>query len=462
MLPTGDNPTYAREGIVPDSIQLETPPQVTPLGLRTCLGWGAGSIGSMAMLTSANALILMYFTDILAIPAALAGLIIGATRVFDACTDPLMGTISDRTQSKWGRRRPYLLLGAFLCALAPILLFVMPQWLPPEVLPYYAAIALMLFTIAYTVFTVPYLAMPVEMTQIAQERTYLFTFRMYGFATGNLIGFSLSPWIVGKLGGSEAAYAVMGMTLSGLVFSFCLICFFWTSGAPVAYVDVAKKTPQLKQIRRALENRSLRALLLTKTLLVTGVSVSGGALAFYVTAVMGNSLTILPIIGLSILAGTIVSQPVWLKIAVRLGKRNTYLLGSFFYIFCALSWLLGGPEESLWIFALRGLMFGITTGGTLLTSQSMLPDVLDHEVRRTNTRNEGVLTGLFSTVERGSAALGVAIGGIILGAGGYVVGTAGAVQSESALTAIYICTGVAPAVGCLCSMVTIWFYELRG
>lgn len=109
----------------------------------------------------------------------MVGVIIAATRIFHAIIDPVMGTISDRTHSRWGRRRRYLLLGALLCAFVPLMMFVVPQWVPSPFLLAYIAVSLFFYAITFTVFNVPHLAMPVEMTQSPSERTDLFTFRMY-------------------------------------------------------------------------------------------------------------------------------------------------------------------------------------------------------------------------------------------------------------------------------------------
>lgn len=445
-----------------DAIQSGSPAEVPPLLLHICIGWGLGTLGLQTLLQVVNVLILKYLIDILGVTAAVAGIIIASTRIYDAFIDPLMGTISDQTQSRWGRRRPFLLIGAFLCALCPIMLFVAPQWIPPHLLVAYITIGLLVYATAYTIYNVPLLAMPVEMTPNPSERTYLFTFRMYGFSIGTLLGGSLAAWLVGQYGDSQAGYAIMGTVIAGIVLISCLGAFWLTAKAPVATVDISNRSPKLKQFKTAFQNKPLRSLLLIKIFLVSGVGVSGGGLAFFVTTVMERSLSIFPIFGLSLTAGLMISQSLWLSLARRVGKRRCYLIAATIYASGALSWLLSGPEETLWTFGVRALVLGFGAGGALLSSQSMLPDVLDHEVKRSNIRNEGVLTGLFSTAERGSSALGIAIAGLILSAGGYISGNTDAVQPSSAITAIYICVGLGPCIGILLSMIAAWRYDLPG
>jgi glycoside/pentoside/hexuronide:cation symporter, GPH family len=444
---------------VPPLANTDNPP---PLALSICIGWGMGFLGLMTLLQAVNTLVLKYATDIIGISAALAGFVIAATRIFDAITDPIMGAISDKTSSKIGRRRPYLLIGAIGCAVCPILLYVLPQIVPDNLGFAYFTAVLLIYSLAYTIFNVPHLAMPVEMTQDPKERTYLFTYRMYGFAIGNLIGGTLAPYIVGHYGGSQHGYAMMGWVVSAVVLLSCLISFHWTAKAPVAHVTKEERSLSLAQFGQAIRNQPLRMLLLIKVFLVTGAGVAGGALAFFIATVMEKPLTIFPWFGLPLMAGILLSQPVWLSMANRFGKRRTYLLAGSLYVLVLLSWHLSGPNETLAVFGLRAFFLGACAGGALLASQSMLPDVLHYEVETNGNRNEGTLSGMFSTAERASSALGVAIAGMILSAGGYISGSVDAVQPPSAVTAIYICVGLAPALGVTLSMIAAWRYSLKG
>ena len=123
------------------------------------------------------------------------------------------------------------------------------------------------------------------------------------------------------------------------------------------------------------------------------------------------------------------------------------------------SWLLAGPDELRWIFAVRALLLGVFGGGILLASQAMLPDCLEHEYRQSGVRHEGVMTGIYTTVERGASALGVALAGWMLAAGGYVSGTDGV--SGDAAIAIYLCVAVVPAVFMGGSIAALWNYQIE-
>ena len=149
------------------------------LPLIICIGWGMGTFGISSMFNSVNLLLQRFATDFLGIAAAAYGLIYLVSKIYDAATDPVMGALSDRTRSRFGRRRPYLLLGGALCAAAFIALFNAPSVVDSPHALLLLALLLIFYSTGYTVFNVPYLAMPAEMTRDYMERARLISFRVY-------------------------------------------------------------------------------------------------------------------------------------------------------------------------------------------------------------------------------------------------------------------------------------------
>lgn len=176
------------------------------------LGWATGAHGTSTMTGVLATYLLNYMTDVLGIAAFLAGSIIFAARMYDLVTDPLMGYISDRTQSRWGRRRPHLLLGAIVCFIAFVALFNVPDITGEIGMAAYATFLLILFTTAYTIFNVPYLAMPAEMTDSYNERTSMMGYRVVFFTTANL-GLFLGGALLIRTYGPEQGYSLMGLGL---------------------------------------------------------------------------------------------------------------------------------------------------------------------------------------------------------------------------------------------------------
>lgn len=425
-------------------------------------GWGLGSVGTLVLLNITNSLVLKYLVDIVGVAAAIAGTIIAATRIFDAFLDPFMGSFSDATVSRWGRRRPFLLAGGVMCAAAPILIFAAPSALTGSSAVAYMVVALLFYALAYTTFNVPYMAMPVEMTQSHHERTYLFSFRIYATAIAGVIGGAMAPSLVEYFGGGREGFAMMAYIMSAVILTACFTSFYLTRNAPVSDAPIADKNPKFTQIRYALRNKPFLSLMIAKIFLVSGTGIGGAAMAFFVTIVLEKPLSWLGFFVIGATIGMMGSQVLWLKIARALGKRKCFLIAAAFYIVVVLTWLLAGPEETQIAVAVRAFALGVFGGGLLLTSQAMLPDTLQHELELTGVQHEGVLTGIYTTVERGASALGVAIAGFVLGAGGYIGGLDPAQQSASAISAIYLCMAVLPAVAVLLSSAAIWKYDLPG
>ena len=140
-----------------------------------------------------------------------------------------MGSLSDRTSSRWGRRRPYLLIGALACAASMILLFADPFGLARQFPVSYVLITLCGYAIAYTAFSVPYIVMSYEITSDRRQRTTLMSFRVYATSVGGLVAQALAPWIITRAGGGMAGFAVMAWILAAIILIVCLLSFFMTS-----------------------------------------------------------------------------------------------------------------------------------------------------------------------------------------------------------------------------------------
>jgi GPH family glycoside/pentoside/hexuronide:cation symporter len=166
-----------------------------PLRRALCLAYGAGSIGAGIFSTIPGLLLLFYLTDTLAVPAGLAGLAILIPKLWDIVTDPIVGAWSDRTRTRWGRRRPFLLAGALLLPPCFMALFMAPVG-DPTVSFFWVLIAFCAAAGAFTLFQVPYATMPTEMTGDYHERTTLVAYRMAFLTVGILAGGALAPELI--------------------------------------------------------------------------------------------------------------------------------------------------------------------------------------------------------------------------------------------------------------------------
>ena len=426
------------------------------LALR--IGWGIGSLGSATLLNAITFLALFYMVSVLGIEPAIAGLLIFIGKLYDMVTDPLMGIISDRTTGRMGRRRPYLLLGGLVSAASMVMLFY-PTGLSDASLPIYMTAALLLYATGYTLFNVPYLAMPAEMTTDPFERSRLMSFRVVFASTGILTGGAVAPALIQFFGGGTVGYARMSWVVAAVILVGMLTCFASTSRARYTERSTTRLSVR-EQLRQAAGNRPFMVLIGSKLMQLIGVASTLSALLFLVTIILGRSESALGIFGLASTAGTVASMPAWLAASRRLGKRNTYILSILLYVPVVLSWLLATVDESMTVFLLRAVASGIATGGILLMAQSMLPDAIEHDFRRTGLRREGAFSAVYSFVEKTAFAFGPLLVGGLLSAMGFAR-EAGVDQSPSAILAIQIGAAVIPAVAGALSAVVLLGYRLE-
>lgn len=433
------------------------------LALSIALGWGAGSLAMAVLFNATNYLLLRFLTDHVGVAAGTAGLLLAISKLYDAVTDPIMGAISDRTHTRWGRRRPYLVTGGVLCALSLVLMFSIPIIFGTDVSAATVLALLLFYATAYTVFNVPYMAMPAEMTSGYHERSRLMIYRVAAIGLGQILVGAISPFLIGYFGGGAAGHAGMSVVLGLFIIAGSVLCFSMTAKAHVIFRSVSEqRVGWVERFRTVCSNASFIWLLLLKVALLLGVAVTGSTLAFLTVRILKVPDSVLGHLIIATTLGTILSLPLWFRLSMRIGKKGTYICASVVFILVSLSWLLASPGESPAIFLARGFLKGVGSGGLILISQSMLPDVIEYDHLKTGLRREGLYAGFYTTVEKLAFALGATLTGLILQWSGYIPSRGMHVeQPESAITGIYICVAIAPAVAVALSVLCAWLYPLN-
>lgn len=433
----------------------------SPLPLKVCMGWGVGSLGMAVMFGLVSTFALSFMINFLAMSAGVAGLLIGLSKIYDGFTDPLMGVISDRTNTPMGRRRPYLLIGAFMLAVSMVLMFNVPSFDTPTGPIIYMTLILLLYATAYTVFNVPYLAMPAEMTENFHERAYLMSFRVYGIAGAGYVGYFGAPLIIDQFGGGRAGFEGMAWVMGGAVLVSSLLCFAFTKDAPFKHKTESKSVGFRKQFDLAMQNKPFLWLMLAKLFGLLGQALSNPAKILFFPLVLGASLGTFAWYWFAFYTAMFVSQPIWLKLGKTHGKRNVFIAALLITVVANLSWLLATPSDPLVLTYFRGVILGFLGGATLLMGQAMLPDTMEYDRRLTGLRREGVYAGVYTTIEKFAFAFGPALTGIILGAMGYVSSDSGmAAQPDSAVLAVYICAAGLPALTGVLGALSLLGYDL--
>lgn len=460
-------------GVMLDSLRGTGPRQSTSMAERKSLlpkldrlfmGWSVGTLGVSVLLNTQNAFALFFFVTVLGIEPWVAGAIITGSKIYDSVTDPLMGNISDRTQSRWGRRRPYLLTGGVACGICFALLFAMPTFASETLTLVYIVGVLLLLATAYTIFNVPYLAMPTEMVESYDDRSRLMSYRVAWISIGTFVSTSAVPAFLGLLQNdmgveSRTAYAIMGVA-GGIVISAAMItCFFGTRRAK--FTSSVRVTIPLKQrVRMVIDNRPFLLFLGIK---LTGLLAFAAILAakpFFATVVMQRGIEIVGLFGLMQLIGQAGSLPLWLPYTKRVGKRRALMVATVWMALFTATWFISGPQESLWIYGLRGLLLGIGAAGTQLAGQAMLPDVIEYDYRRTGLRREGIYAGFLSFTEKLAFTMSALLIGSYLSYMGFIKGAPAAAQPSSAVAAILACQSLLPIGLYMIKMVLVYFYDL--
>ena len=432
-----------------------------PLSFKIRFGWGMGTLGPVTVLTATNVILLRYMTDFVGISAAVGASLIAFSKIFDAFLDPVMGWASDRTKSRFGRRRPYLLIGGVLLAMAVVGLFAVPDFSSYNERVWYVGLILLFYAIAYTVFNIPYLSMPAEMTSSYLERSELMSYRVYAVGAAQIVASVFGPMLLAWLGGGRESYLIMALVFVPVILASSLWCFLSTRDAPFTERALHVRYPVREQIRSVASNRPFLVLITVKFLTLMSLGVQA-VFAFFFAHVLKLSDAFLGQFFLVSSLMLIISQPFWLWVLRRMGeKRNVYILALAISIPVYLSWLVAGPGEPAIFIYLRAAMIGIAGGGAILMGQSLLPDTMEYDFRRTGLRREGIFAGFYTTVEKLSGAIGVAAVGAMLSAAGYAASRVGsAEQPQSAIDAIYLTMGLVPAAISLAGIVALLFYNL--
>ena len=423
-------------------------------------GWGFGSMATATMLNAPTAALLFFLVTLIKLDPLAVGTLIFAGKMLDVLTDPPIGALSDKTRSKFGRRRPWLLGSSFACGIAFTVLFNVPE-LSVTATYVYIGIALALFAVTYTAFQVPYMAMPTEMTDDYHQRTKIMSWRVVFMSLGNLAGIIFAA-VAEQLGNDRAAYGEAAIYFGAAISVAMLATFFFTAGSRQTEPSPGQDEVSVKQhIAWLFINRPLLILMGTKVAIYLGVFSSiTTALFFYNSVLKLDAKTFGMVMGFQMLT-TILFMPVCNWVSRRIGKKPAYAVSLVGFALVMSSWLLAQPNEALPLLLSRAFLLGAFGAGAHLYGQSMLIDTfaLDHKL--TGQRREGVLAAAFSFVEKFCMALAPFIVGALLSTLGFdkELGAA-ADQPASAVMAIYIGFIGVPVLCQMAAIILLKFYHL--
>jgi GPH family glycoside/pentoside/hexuronide:cation symporter len=445
-----------------DSTRANAPGTSEKLPLKSCIAWGMGTLSVAALFNSVNVLLLSYLVDFAGITAVLAGSLIGWSKIYDAVIDPLVGHVSDRSRSPMGRRRPFLLWGGALLAVASVVMFNVPAGLAAGSKTFYVLITLMIYATGYALFSVPYMAMPAEMTKSPYERSRLISFRVTAVAIASIFATFVGPVVIERAGGGQEGHRLLSFYLAALVIFSAAVCVYGTRSAPRHYDDSPSKLSQLKKFQLILSNRPFVLLLGIKLFHLMALAVTQASMPFLFRRVLGLSDSLLGMYFLLFYGAMMLVQFIWVPLSRMLGKRNLFFLITLVYGLFHVSWYFVAPGEPMVLVYGRAVFLGAAAGGMLLLGQSLLPDTMEWDFRVTGLRREGMLAAVYTVFEKLAFALGAALTGVFLGVAGYIqgAGMTAVEQPESAVQAIYLLASFVPMTLLLTSLAGIAMYRL--
>jgi glycoside/pentoside/hexuronide:cation symporter, GPH family len=412
---------------------------VERLPTRTRFGYALGSLASGAFGTVPGLLLLPYLTDTLAVSASVAGLLVLLPKAWDVLFNPVAGRISDRA----GTRRPFLLGGGIALAVFFACLFAGPNTGSASVDALYVAAVFLLCATAFAFFQVPFNALPAELVEDPGERTRLTAWRISVLAVAILVSGAGAPALRDAIGG-VAGYRTMGVAVGVLIVIGAVGVYLGTAKARRASV-LPSVTSWAEVFAAVRDCRSFRWLLGAFVVQAAGIGTMLAGVDYLARVVIGDR-GVQPLLFLGFVGPALLVMPAWQRVSARYGKRIGYVVATLVFAAGALG-LVATPVLPVGVVIACTAVVGVGYAGIQVFPLAMLPDVISAEERRTGQLRAGVFAGVWTAGETLGLALGPALYGLVLAAGGYV-SSAGAdvAQPASAVAAVVLGIGLVPAL----------------
>lgn len=424
------------------------------LSLVSKVIYGTGDLANNLIMQMVLVYLLFFYTDIFGIPAAAAGTMFVVSRVLDAVSDIVMGMIVDKTNTRWGKMRPYLLFGSIPFGVAAVLCFVTPDFSEIGKIVY-AYITYNLLCTMMTVINIPYGALSSAITRDSDERISLSIWRSLFATVGGILVNVITPIVAPVITGGNlqtgyaltmGIYAIVGIVVYVLVFF----------NTKEVFTEPKKKKMPVKTIlKTTLGNRYAIIIAVSMALAIGSTNIRASAIVYYFTYCTGREdllgayfLTVY----LSIAVGMFLVTPV----SRKLGRKNTLLFTLVFFGVVNSMIYVVPYHQFIMVFILSALG-GVATSFTASLPLALMPDAVDYAEWKYGVRTEGAIFSFSSFAQKLAMAIGGAVPAYVLSLSGYVPGS---VQSQSALNGINGLMSVIPGVILIVAAIILVFYDM--
>ena len=441
--------------------------------LREKIGYGLGDAASSMFWKLFTMYLLFFYTDVVGISSAVVGTMFLITRIWDTFLDPFVGILGDRTNSRWGKFRPYLLWVAIPFGICGILTFSsFGDNMTTKIIFAYATYTLMMMV--YSLINVPYASLLGVMSANPQVRTEFSSYRMtFAFGGSILVLFLIEPLvdIFSKMKITENIPDIaFGWQMAAVVFAIMasgmfLLTFLWTKER---VQPIKEEKGSLKEdLKDLFKNKPWWILLGAGVAALVFNSIRDGATVYYFKYfVVEEDYATVSFFGMSFVlsglylalgqAANIIGVIAAAPVSNRIGKRNTYMWAMIIATVLSVIFYWFDKEDLIWMFVFQALI-SICAGSIFPLLWSMYADCADYSELKTGNRATGLIFSSSSMSQKFGWAIGTAITGWLLGFFGF---QANAVQSEEAISGIKMFLSFLPAVGTILSVVFISMYPL--
>ncbi|MEE9440192.1 MAG: MFS transporter [Saprospiraceae bacterium] len=424
------------------------------LSIKEKLGFSAGEYSSSIVWQTLMFFLPAFYTDTFGLSAAAVGTMFLAVRFFDAFNDPIMGVIADRTNTRWGKFRPYLLWFAVPYGVLAMLMFYTPDLSESGKLTY-AYITYGLMMLVYTAIMIPYNSWVGVISPSSEERTSVSSYKfVFAYLAGLTVQAIVLPMVAYFGDGNDVIGYRTTMMILGSVSIFFFLVTFFTSKERVQ--PEAKVKSKLKDdVKDLMANKDWIMIFITSMLLLIYIIIRSGDIMYYFEYYLGKKelATNFMVAGtLATLLGVLPTK--WLS--KRMGKRNLFIICLIIITISQVGFYFTGPDDIYMIFALQ-IIFSFASGPTMPLMWAMLADTADYSEWKSHRR----ATGLIFSATNMSIKSGVAIGGAaimwILAYYGY---EANETQSPEAIHGIKMLMSLLPAGIAVLCIIPLLFYRL--
>jgi len=415
------------------------------VSIRIKLGYGSGDLAIQILINSVILYLLYYYTDVYHLGSASAGFIILVSRLLQALFNPVIGAVSDRTSTRWGKKRPYILFGAIPLGLSFFLVFASPD-LPADLRPWYAFATSLFFFIAFSITAIPYSSLTAVLSQDTHERSVISGYRMIFAITGTLIAAGLMKPLI-----SLFALELEGFRTTALLFGagaamILFITFFCTKEKHIPeYPD--RKGGLFKDLTLLVHNRPFLILASSSMFFMLGTNILATTMNYYFKYNLQRE-DLIPAAFSTVFISAAAAMPFMLLLSKKQGKKRSFMMGmAMVALTLAASFFIG--EQSLPVTMVFFIVAGAGLSSAFLLPWSMVPDTVEYQQWKTGQRNEGMLYGYFVLFFNVSAALTGLICGLGLDLAGYIPHTVqtavtrnGIIFLMTIIPCSFICTGL--------------------